>query len=49
MFEHLQLPAIRQISTAELSLLFEGAQFTVHSRAKPWRRPQPASAPAPDA
>ena len=26
------------ISTAELSLLLEGARFTVHRRARPWRR-----------
>ncbi len=27
-----------EISTAELSLLLEGASFTVHQRAKTWRR-----------
>jgi hypothetical protein len=26
-----------EISTAELSLLFEGATFTVHQRARAWR------------
>jgi len=26
------------ISTGELSLLLEGARFTVHKRAKPWKR-----------
>jgi len=31
-------PSVTTISTAELSLLFEGARFTVHGRARPWRR-----------
>lgn len=30
-------PSTRTISTGELSLLLEGASFTVHKRAKPWR------------
>jgi hypothetical protein len=32
----------RTVSTGELSLLLEGASFTVHKRAKPWR---PATGP----
>jgi hypothetical protein len=30
-------PCAREISTAELSLLLEGASFTVHQRAQAWR------------
>jgi hypothetical protein len=30
-------PTATHISTAELSLLLEGATFTVHGRARPWR------------
>ena len=30
-------PSARTISTGELSLLLEGANFTVHKRAKTWR------------
>jgi hypothetical protein len=30
-------PAAKEISTAELSLLLEGATYTVHRRARPWR------------
>jgi hypothetical protein len=30
-------PAATHVSTAELSLLLEGATFTVHGRARPWR------------
>lgn len=30
-------PTATSISTAELSMLLEGAAFTVHSRARPWR------------
>ena len=30
-------PAASTITTAELSLLLEGATFTVHGRARPWR------------
>lgn len=29
-------PSTRTVSTGELSLLLEGASFTVHKRAKPW-------------
>jgi hypothetical protein len=35
-------PSTRRVSTGELSLLLEGASFTVHKRAKPWR---PATGP----
>lgn len=31
------------ITTGELSLLLEGAQYTVHKRAEPWRRTGPSS------
>lgn len=31
-------PSCKSISLAELSLLLEGATFTVHSRAKAWRK-----------
>jgi len=34
-------PAATEISTAELSLLLEGATFTVHQRARAWRSPDP--------
>ena len=30
-------PGATEISTAELSLLLEGASFTVHQRARTWR------------
>lgn len=30
-------PSATSISKAELSLLLEGASFTVHARARPWR------------
>jgi hypothetical protein len=30
-------PDVAEISTAELSLLLEGASFTVHGRARAWR------------
>ena len=30
-------PGVAEISTAELSLLLEGASFTVHQRARAWR------------
>jgi hypothetical protein len=30
-------PGAAEISTAELSLLLEGASFTVHQRARAWR------------
>ena len=32
-----QDPSATEISTAELSLLLEGASFTVHQRARAWR------------
>ena len=32
-----QEPCAAEISTAELSLLLEGASFTVHQRARAWR------------
>jgi hypothetical protein len=32
-------PEGKQISMAELSLLLEGANFTVHERARSWRQP----------
>ena len=31
-------PSAKHITMAELSLLLEGATFTVHGRARPWRR-----------
>jgi len=33
-------PSVAEISTAELSLLLEGASFTVHQRARAWRGPE---------
>jgi hypothetical protein len=33
-------PHATEISTAELSLLLEGASFTVHRRAAAWRKPR---------
>ncbi len=36
-------PSTKTVSTGELSLLLEGASFTVHKRAKPW-----GPAPRPD-
>lgn len=39
-------PQATEVSTAELSLLLEGASFTVHRRAVAWRPPTPR-APAP--
>lgn len=33
-------PGAAEISTAELSLLLEGASFTVHQRAPAWRGPE---------
>jgi hypothetical protein len=35
-----QDPSADEISTAELSLLLEGAKFTVHERARAWRKRQ---------
>jgi hypothetical protein len=34
-------PKASEISTAELSLLLEGANFTVHERARAWRSDDP--------
>jgi hypothetical protein len=34
-------PSGAAISTGELSLLLEGARFTVHKRAKAWQQPAP--------
>jgi hypothetical protein len=34
-------PGAAEISSAELSLLLEGASFTVHQRAQAWRTPEP--------
>lgn len=31
-------PGMRAISTGELSLLLDGASFTIHQKAKAWRR-----------
>ena len=44
-------PSTKTVSTGELSLLLEGASFTVHKKAKPWRagrhaREQPTREPA---
>jgi hypothetical protein len=36
------VPRTKTVTTGELSLLLEGASFTVHKRAKPWR---PATRP----
>ncbi len=39
-------PSTTTVSTGELSLLLEGASFTVHKRAKPWRpAPRPDQSP----
>ena len=35
--QFVQNPSVTTITTAELSLLLEGATFTVHSRAPAWR------------
>lgn len=41
-------PQATEITTAELSLLLEGASFTVHRRAAPWRKQsQPSAREAP--
>jgi hypothetical protein len=39
-------PSTRAVSTGELSLLLEGASFTVHKRAKAWRAPQENDRPS---
>lgn len=36
-----EAPNATEISMAELGLLLEGAAFTVHRRAKPWRNVRP--------
>lgn len=40
-------PYATEISTAELSLLLEGASFTVHQRAAAWRQQRSATPEAP--
>lgn len=40
-------PHATEITTAELSLLLEGASFTVHRRAAAWRRQSPLMPQAP--
>jgi hypothetical protein len=40
-------PSATEISTAELSLLLEGASFTVHHRARAWRKRETGGAYAP--
>ena len=40
-------PQATEISTAELSLLLEGASFTVHRRAAAWRQQRPPMRQAP--
>ena len=37
-FKFAQDPSCKTISTAELSLMLEGATFTVHHRAKAWKK-----------
>jgi hypothetical protein len=37
LLEFAEQPSTRTISTGELSMLLEGATFTVHKRAKAWR------------
>jgi hypothetical protein len=39
-------PAATEISAAELSLLLEGATYTVHRRARPWRSSRKVRQPA---
>jgi len=41
-----QDPCATEISTAELSLLLEGASFTVHQRARAWRSRDARDTPA---
>lgn len=40
-------PTATEISAAELSLLLEGATYTVHRRARPWRSSRKVRQPAP--
>lgn len=39
LLEFAERPGARTVSAGELSLLLEGASFTVHKRAKAWRAP----------
>ena len=40
------VPSTKTVTTGELSLLLEGASFTVHKRARPWRpAPRPDQSP----
>jgi hypothetical protein len=39
LLEFAERPSTRSISSGELSLLLEGATFTVHKRANAWRQP----------
>jgi hypothetical protein len=39
LIEFTERPGAKTVSTGELSLLLEGASFTVHKRAKAWRAP----------
>jgi hypothetical protein len=41
LLEFVEVPGAKEISMAELGLLLEGAAFTVHRRAKPWRNVRP--------
>jgi hypothetical protein len=41
-------PHATEISTAELSLLLDGARFTVHQRAAAWRQQRPPTLAAAD-
>jgi hypothetical protein len=38
LLEFAERPGARSVSSGELSLLLEGASFTVHKRAQAWRR-----------
>jgi hypothetical protein len=40
-------PTGTPITTGELSLLLEGARFTVHKRARAWKRKKPGQEPQP--
>jgi hypothetical protein len=46
LLEFAKEPSTRAISTGELSLLLEGASFTVHQKAKPWRAAESEARPA---
>lgn len=45
LLEFAEQPGAKTVSTGELSLLLEGSSFTVHKRAKAWRRATPKSPP----